>query len=127
MLISFKNIFCSWVCIDEPSSGMDPSAKRNLWNAMNLVRKLGSSIVITSHSMEECEAICSRMTIMIAGEFKCLGSAQHLKSKFNKGYVLTIKESTESVETSTQLRFAETNRIRIINYVLKTFPQSTLK
>ena len=41
--------------------------------------------------MEECEALCTRIAIMVAGEFKCLGSAQHLKNKFSKGFILTIK------------------------------------
>lgn len=41
--------------------------------------------------MEECEALCTRIAIMVAGEFKCLGSAQHLKNKFSKGFNLTIK------------------------------------
>lgn len=41
----------------------------------------GRSVVLTSHSMEECEALCTRLTIMVNGEFKCLGSSQHLKSK----------------------------------------------
>ncbi len=41
--------------------------------------------------MEECEALCTRIAIMVAGEFKCLGSAQHLKNKFSNGFNLTIK------------------------------------
>ena len=41
--------------------------------------------------MEECEALCTRLAIMVNGEFKCLGSTQHLKNKFSKGFFLTIK------------------------------------
>ena len=41
--------------------------------------------------MEECEALCTRLAVMVNGEFKCLGSTQHLKSKFGKGYSITIK------------------------------------
>lgn len=41
--------------------------------------------------MEECEALCTRIAIMTNGEFRCLGSAQHLKNKFSKGFNLTIK------------------------------------
>lgn len=70
---------------------MDPGAKRNLWNMVSKVRRSGKSIVLTSHSMEECEALCTRLAIMVNGEFKCLGSAQHLKNKFSKGFLLTIK------------------------------------
>lgn len=81
----------SVVYLDEPTTGMDPGAKRCLWNMVCKVRNSGKSIVLTSHSMEECEALCSRLAIMVNGEFKCLGSTQHLKNKFAKGYVLSVK------------------------------------
>lgn len=53
--------------------------------------------MLTSHSMEECEALCTRIAIMVAGEFKCLGSVQHLKNKFSKGFILTIKMEHDTV------------------------------
>lgn len=70
---------------------MDVGAKRNLWDVMCNVRNAGKTIVLTSHSMEECEALCTRLAIMVNGQFKCLGSTQHLKSKFGNGFVLTVK------------------------------------
>lgn len=79
------------VYLDEPTTGMDPAAKRNLWSLICKVRNSGKSIVLTSHSMEECEALCTRLAIMVQGEFKCLGSTQYLKNKFSDGFVLTIK------------------------------------
>ena len=41
--------------------------------------------------MEECEALCTRLVIMVNGQFKCTGSSQHLKDKFGEGYVLMTK------------------------------------
>jgi len=41
--------------------------------------------------MEECEALCTRLAIMVNGHFKCLGSTQHLKNKFARGYTLSVK------------------------------------
>jgi ABC-type multidrug transport system ATPase subunit len=41
--------------------------------------------------MEECEALCTRLAIMVNGQFKCLGSTQHLKNKFARGYTLIVK------------------------------------
>ncbi|XP_055623836.1 phospholipid-transporting ATPase ABCA3-like [Toxorhynchites rutilus septentrionalis] len=81
----------SVVYLDEPTTGMDPGAKRQFWDMICKVRSAGKSIVLTSHSMEECEALCTRLAIMVNGEFKCLGSTQHLKNKFSKGFLLTIK------------------------------------
>lgn len=43
--------------------------------------------------MEECEALCTRLAIMVNGQLKCLGSPQHLKSKFGSGYTLLAKTS----------------------------------
>ena len=43
------------------------------------------------YSMDECEALCTRLAIMVNGEFKCLGSPQHLKTKFGEGYTLIAK------------------------------------
>lgn len=75
---------------------MDPGAKRQLWDMVSKVRKTGKSIVLTSHSMDECEALCTRLAIMVNGEFKCLGSVQHLKNKFSQGFNLTIKVKKSS-------------------------------
>lgn len=45
--------------------------------------------------MEECEALCTRLAVMVNGQFKCLGSPQHLKSKFGSGYTLLAKVHME--------------------------------
>jgi ATP-binding cassette subfamily A (ABC1) protein 3 len=77
--------------LDEPSTGMDPGARHALWEALSTIRKQGTSIVVTSHSMEECEALCTRLGIMVNGQFKALGSLQHLKNKFGRGYTLELQ------------------------------------
>ena len=48
--------------------------------------------------MDECEALCSRIAIMCAGKFKCLGSVQELRKKYGRGYTLTIKLKPECLE-----------------------------
>uniref|UniRef100_A0AAX7TCS9 P-type phospholipid transporter n=1 Tax=Astatotilapia calliptera TaxID=8154 RepID=A0AAX7TCS9_ASTCA len=79
------------VLLDEPTTGMDPHSRRFLWNAIMTVIRDGRAVVLTSHSMEECEALCTRLAIMVNGTFKCLGTIQHLKYKFGDGYVVTMK------------------------------------
>ena len=81
----------SIVFLDEPTSGMDPGARRFLWNSILDMVRAGQSVVLTSHSMEECEALCSRLGIMVNGKFKCIGSIQHLKNRFGSGYSLTVR------------------------------------
>ncbi|KAM4611576.1 phospholipid-transporting ATPase ABCA1 [Polymixia lowei] len=79
------------VFLDEPTTGMDPKARRFLWDCILSVIKEGRSVILTSHSMEECEALCTRMAIMVNGRFKCLGSIQHLKSRFGDGYTVIVR------------------------------------
>uniref|UniRef100_A0A8K9XYQ5 P-type phospholipid transporter n=1 Tax=Oncorhynchus mykiss TaxID=8022 RepID=A0A8K9XYQ5_ONCMY len=79
------------VLLDEPTTGMDPHSRRFLWNSIMSVIQDGRAVVLTSHSMEECEALCTRLAIMVNGTFQCLGTIQHLKYKFGDGYVVTMK------------------------------------
>ncbi|KAG1677981.1 ATP-binding cassette sub-family A member 2 [Nymphon striatum] len=77
--------------LDEPTTGMDPYARRFLWDRIISLVKEGRSVILTSHSMEECEALCSRLAIMVNGQFKCLGSIQHLKNRFGEGYCVSMR------------------------------------
>ncbi|KAK9842270.1 hypothetical protein WJX81_003820 [Elliptochloris bilobata] len=80
------------VLLDEPSTGMDPGARHALWRIIRReVASAGRTVVLTSHSMEECEALCSRIGILAAGRLRCLGSVQHLKNRFGAGYVVDFK------------------------------------
>lgn len=62
--------------------GMDPGARRDLWKVILDLLHIGKSVVLTSHSMEECEVLCTKIAIMVNGQFKCIGSLQHLKNRF---------------------------------------------
>ncbi|KAH9491465.1 ATP-binding cassette sub- A member 3 [Bulinus truncatus] len=79
-----------FIMLDEPTAGMDPIARRKLWDVLHLIRTSGRTLVLTSHSMEECEALCTRIAIMAHGYVLCLGSSQHLKSKYGKGYTVIL-------------------------------------
>ncbi|XP_075035584.1 phospholipid-transporting ATPase ABCA3 [Mixophyes fleayi] len=96
------------IFMDEPSTGMDPVARRLLWDAVTRTRESGKAVIITSHSMEECEALCTRLAIMVNGQLKCLGSPQHLKSKFGSGYTLLAKTSREGDDLIAFKDFVET-------------------
>jgi len=84
------------VFLDEPSTGVDPQAKRFMWNIVSKISTLRnkSSVIITTHSMEEAEALCTKMGIMVNGHFKCFGSSQHIKDKYGTGYELEVKIKT---------------------------------
>uniref|UniRef100_A0A183V9A3 ABC transporter domain-containing protein n=1 Tax=Toxocara canis TaxID=6265 RepID=A0A183V9A3_TOXCA len=69
------------VLLDEPSAGMDPSSQHFMWNLILQLRRAQRTVIITSHSMEECEMLCTRIAIMVRGQLECLGPLQHLKQK----------------------------------------------
>ncbi|KAH0621712.1 hypothetical protein JD844_023309 [Phrynosoma platyrhinos] len=89
---------------DEPSSGMDPNAKRHLWKIITEEVQNQCSVILTSHSMEECEALCTRLAIMVNGRFQCMGSLQHIKSRFGKGFTVKmhLNNEVDSIEKLTQ-------------------------
>lgn len=85
------------VFLDECSTGVDPVARREIWQLVSDMVTRGrtveerTSVILTTHSMEECEALCPRIGIMANGRLRCLGSAQQLKNKFGQGYQVELK------------------------------------
>jgi ABC-type multidrug transport system ATPase subunit len=77
------------VVMDEPSSGLDPSSRRNLWKVINQTMQQ-RAVVLTTHLLDEAEALCGRIGIMTFGQLQCVGSAQHLRSKFGRGYQVVL-------------------------------------
>ncbi|KAI9988465.1 hypothetical protein PInf_021884 [Phytophthora infestans] len=80
------------IFLDEPSTGVDPSSRRKMWDVIaGVCAAKESCVVLTTHSMEECEALCTRVGILVSGKLKCLGSVEHLKHKFGRGYIVEVK------------------------------------
>lgn len=65
--------------------------------------------------MEECEALCTRLAVMVNGQFKCLGSPQHLKSKFGSGYTLLAKVRIDAEAEDSGLQLFK-------DFIERTFP-----
>lgn len=64
--------------LDEPTTGLDPQAKRNLWELVRELNQGGMTIVLTTHNMEEAEQLCRRIAIMDHGKLIALGTPQEL-------------------------------------------------
>jgi len=84
-------VFC-----DEPTSGVDPLNRRFLCDVLSRITSGDNggrkgTVILTSHSMEECEALCTKVGIMVAGGFKCFGSIPRLKARYGEGLTLNIK------------------------------------
>ncbi|XP_031329080.1 ATP-binding cassette sub-family A member 3-like isoform X1 [Photinus pyralis] len=81
------------VMLDEPTSGVDPIARRKLWDTIHFIQSqtIKPSIILTSHSMEECEVLCNKLAIMKAGQLECYGTIPKLKEKYGQGYTVMLK------------------------------------
>ena len=80
------------IFLDEPSSGMDAESRRSMW-AVLADSAAGRALVLTTHSMDEAEALSSRVGIMVAGRLHCLGSIAHLKATHGDGHTLELRTS----------------------------------
>ena len=73
--------------LDEPTTGLDPQARRNLWELIQGIKKRGITIVLTSHYMEEAELLCDRLAIMDSGKIIALDTPRKLiKDLLAKGF-----------------------------------------
>jgi ABC-type multidrug transport system ATPase subunit len=101
------------VFLDEPSSGLDPMARRSLWTCIADLA-INRSVILTTHHLEEVESLAHRVTIMMHGRMQCIGSLQHLKSKFGDGYTL-------------QFRIPPEHQPGLFEYLSRHFPHITLE
>lgn len=74
--------------------------------------------------MDECEALCTRLEIMVNGELKCLGSTQHLKNKFSKGFWIKIK-MLEIAPDDSEANDKQISDIK--DYIKRNIPGSDLR
>jgi ATP-binding cassette subfamily A (ABC1) protein 3 len=85
---------------------MDPVARRFMWSVISRIATENKqcSIILTTHSMEEVEALATRIGIMVGGRLRCLGNAQHLKNRHGSGFMSEIKLLEPSPEAIAALR-----------------------
>jgi ABC-2 type transport system ATP-binding protein len=66
------------IFLDEPTTGLDPQARRNLWNLIRQIRDRGTTVIITTHYMDEAEVLCDRVAIIDSGRIISLASPDQL-------------------------------------------------
>eukprot|EP00659_Diplonema_papillatum_P020657 gene20657-31831_t len=80
----------SCLLLDEPTAGIDPVGRRGMWRALQSLSG-GRSVILTTHHLEEVEALAHRTAIMVNGGLECLGTLSHLKAKFGGAYEIQVK------------------------------------
>jgi len=88
------------VFLDEPSAGMDPAARRFMWNVIQGMaqKRKTSAVLLTTHSMDEADALCSRIAIQCSGQVRCLGTPQQLKEWYGTGLELNVRLAVPDCE-----------------------------
>jgi len=77
--------------LDEPSAGLDPQTRILLWEIIREYNQAGKTILLTTHYMEEADALCNRLAIIDHGRIIALGTPQELKSSIPGGYLLRLR------------------------------------
>jgi ABC-2 type transport system ATP-binding protein len=88
------------IFLDEPTTGLDPQARRNFWDLVQNIRARGATIVLTTHYMDEAHILCDEIAIMDAGQIITQGSPDDLLRKQYEGLIieLPISDLTDSLE-----------------------------
>jgi len=116
------------VFLDEPTTGMDPYVRRDVWNLILRLKK-GRAVIMTTHSMEEADVLGDKIAIMALGKLMAVGSSTHLKNRF-AGYNLVTIVPIEHTQTVLQLLqtelpgsiFERENAVEGVNYLRFQLP-----
>lgn len=85
--------------LDEPTTGLDPQARRNLWELVRDVQRRGITVIMTTHYMDEAELLCDRVAVMDEGKIIALDSPKHLiKTLLKRGFTKEQKVEQANLE-----------------------------
>ena len=77
--------------LDEPTAGLDPQTRVNLWDILQVLHEQGQTILLTTHYMEEAEALCDRIAIVDHGQVLASGTVDELKEDAGAVTVVTVR------------------------------------
>jgi ABC-2 type transport system ATP-binding protein len=88
------------IFLDEPSTGLDPQARRNLWDIVRDVKAQGRTIILTTHSMAEAEYLCDQIAIMDQGRIIAEGSPAELVARYCAGGTISLPRENVTIPLS---------------------------
>ena len=87
------------IFLDEPTTGLDPQARRNLWELVEQIKKKGTTVIMTTHYMEEAEVLCDRVAVMDEGKIIAEGTPKQLiQDLLGRGFKPRQKVEPASLE-----------------------------
>ncbi|HWR51942.1 MAG TPA: ABC transporter ATP-binding protein [Bryobacteraceae bacterium] len=101
--------------LDEPTTGLDPQARRQLWDLIARFKTAGRTIILTTHYMEEAERLCDRTAIMDQGRIIALGTPRELISSLGAAHVLEFALASGAVDSESLRRIEGVTGLRTEN------------
>ncbi|UJR36135.1 hypothetical protein I4U23_028869 [Adineta vaga] len=112
------------VILDEPTSGVDPCARRSIWEVI-FKHRTGRTILLTTHYLDEADTLSDRIAIIHQGRLLCSGSSMFLKKRFGRGYSLTIDLK---LKMNNKMKVVESKQFKDVNtFILQEMPDATLR
>lgn len=106
--------------LDEPSMGLDPHARREMWAMIRTLRDQGSTVVLTTHYMEEAEKLCDRVAMIYSGELKAIDTPRELLDQITTHY---IEFESEDLPYDYLLSLGEVSRVEQDGQIFKVYSE----
>jgi len=100
--------------LDEPTTGLDPKSKRQVWQMIENMKK-DRLVVLTTHSMEEADALSDKIAIMAFGSVVCVGDSLYLKNTYGNGYSLSLTISETDFDQVNQMVISNVPGAKLIS------------
>jgi ABC-2 type transport system ATP-binding protein len=116
------------VFLDEPTTGLDPQARRNFWQLVNRIKQQNKTVLLTTHYMDEAESLCDEIVIMDQGKIIEQGSPQALLAQNFKGVMVSLpKQASESLLAAGFEFQANHHRVEIVTTQVENTVRDLLK
>ena len=96
------------VFLDEPTTGLDPKARREVWSVIENLKSLGKTVFLTTHYMEEAQLLADRIAIINCGKITAIGTPQELISKYGGRKILAIRKGNKELAKTLQDKYGGT-------------------
>lgn len=104
------------VFLDEPTTALDPQARRNVWESVRKLQKNGKTIVLTTHYMEEAQILCDRIAIMDGGKIAALGTPEQLIRQYAPGQQIECRFEPQSSNTISETEMQKLAAVTKVEY-----------